>query len=314
MKDFRVKISNVYYPQISIEDFIQNFKHDKFCKLCLNAYTKKGEVIDESSLVGFIISAHYAYEIAWGLLIQGNYKPDWGFKYIGSENYLISPTYNKESTESWILLNPQGWEIMFPILWLIIKRIDFRDKKTTYCENVNSIRMAICYQIKKFLIDNKSNLSFFKELINTFEVHDTPFAILPIEKEVGIRSIEHVMYKTSNQPCKRGRKYTEATDEEVNDAIQQIASLITICRHWNGVIEVLYNIPTFLKRIEDKYPHRGGQHEKRIKKFIVAEIEEQAKRADRRWEEIYNHVKSLKETYPKVQEQFRSILEKRLTN
>lgn len=313
MKDFRVKISDVYYPQMSNENFIQNFKHDKFCKLCYDAYVKNGEKTDNTSLVDFALHIHSAFEIAWGLLIDGNYKPDWGVKFIGSENYLVSPTYPEGSTESWLFIAPEGREIMFPILWLILKRIDIHDGNVTYCEEVNSIRMALCYQIKKLLIDNKSNLSFFKELIKTFEIHDNPSAILPIEKEAGIRSIEHVMFGVSKQSCKKTRKYTEATDEEVNGAIQQIASYITVCRHWNGVIEILCKIPSFLKRIDDKYPHKGGQHETRIKKFVVTEIEEQAKRVDIRWEKIYNHVKSLTEPYPKVQEQFRSILEEILT-
>ena len=307
----KTQLSNVYYPQISYDTFCVNLRNGRFNRLCYEVY-KAGVMVnnDSSPLMRFAANVYASYEIAWYLLVEGHFYKDWGLECIGSEICLVSPSYSKEGEKSCLFMENDSLGTMLSMLWLILMRVDLNDENITFCKNARDLRIAVCYQIRKFLIANIRDLSFLENLCKAFDIHMRPQCMLPIEERVGLLSLDAVVNGNVRYSLSRIRKYTDATYEEIGQAIIRISSDIKSECHWNAITIVLMNIDTFRRFIDEKYPHKEGKSKDKVKKFIVYEIAELIN-TDR--EKLYENVRHAAGTYSHVQQKFRSILEEILT-
>lgn len=320
-----LKISFCY--TMHLRDFLNDSVNGVFNRVCYDVFKENWDRSKDELEEFFLPCIQSAYRTAWNLLVKMDYNADWGTD-DKDVNKFISPA--GEIFKEPPVFCSAFLQAMLPILYHILKNIssNYSDWKR------ENIKNAVCFQIRRKLVTPLGEYKYFADLNEAFghskvDILSVALESNSLETAVGCaKTAAMIAYFEKNKRRADGiiltnpiennthvkvREYTEATNDEVDEAIRRIAPIITAKRHWNGVVLVLLEISAFRSRIDVKHPHRGGQHEKQIKKFVVAEIEEQAKKIDSRWGKIYNDVKSLKETYPKVQKQFRSILEEILT-
>lgn len=315
----------------SAKEYLIDVHNGAFNNICYEAIKKHWVVKADGVTTDGIFRRCMAkaYMLAWELLVDEIYNQDWGWKGTNTMGFFASPSCDSEVLDDSPLHKSKYLRMLFPILWHLLQRIDI-DK--AYGDSAVCIRDAVCYQIKKQFVDTGADSTFFKELNKAFGVCGNELLIRPGEKHYGERAISASVFKKETKdlvlhirsrrdmfhPTRPPRinlhdkrQPTEATNDEVNEAILKMKPSIKAKFHWSGVIAVLETITAFRVRIDDKYSHRRGQHENQVKKYIVKEI---AELIEEDADKLYNSVKHTTHSYVDVSARFEAILKNILTN
>lgn len=320
----RVVLKQEFCESLRLQDYLNDADNGDFNKVCYD--TVKiflGE--DHRTEVFFSRCACMAYELAWSLLVNKEYNKDWGSRKGESFEIVMSPTCDVEYIDDKPLSESKFLCVMLPILWHILQKAELV-RNGSYDKEAEIIRDAVCYQIIRIFITDYANTTFFKDLNEAFGMPRSKFYIQSNEIMRGERwvleahlitmSRGYLVYPLVEHDEQDSKSVYEKQDRDegyFKKSIREILPLIETQASWRTVVNVLMDTPFYTSSIDEKYPHRKGEHKNKIMKYVVKDIADALGLSDKECENLYNSIKRSHRDHPRIKDNFQSILNKNLT-